>query len=74
MEQLCPSLQVQFHHGGITGSRVEVDGVKYAKTYDASCVPLTSLVFGGVRPEDKQDVSAILVRVCVCVLPPCVPS
>ena len=42
-------------------TEVEVDGVRDSKRYEMSCGKLTSLVFGGVSPRDKQVVNGILV-------------
>lgn len=49
------SVLVRFRRGGNTvRTHVEVDGVRDTKTYEVSCGQLTSLVFGGVKPQDKR--------------------
>lgn len=49
------SVSLKFRKGGLK-AHVEVDGIRDSKTYEVSCEKITSLVFGGVSPIDKEMV------------------
>ena len=53
-------LQVRFRRGGLK-TQIEVDGVRDSKSYEVSCGQMTSLVFGGVSPHDKDVIKSIMV-------------
>ena len=59
---MCTLFQVRLRHDM---TEVEVDGVRDSKRYEMSCGKLTSLVFGGVSPRDKQVVSGMLVCIII---------
>ena len=56
----CVCLQVRFRRGGMK-TQIEVDGIRDSKSYEVSCSQMTSLVFGGVSPHDKEDIKSIMV-------------
>nr|KAG5707877.1 hypothetical protein BaRGS_031608 [Batillaria attramentaria] len=47
------SVSLKFRKGGMK-AHVEVDGIRDSKTYEVSCKQMTSLIFGGVSPHDKE--------------------
>lgn len=56
------SVLIRFRRGGNKiRTQVEVDGIRDTKMYEVSCGPMTSLVFGGVRPQDKAMIKRKLV-------------
>ncbi|KAK7114386.1 sex hormone-binding globulin-like [Littorina saxatilis] len=44
---------VRYRRGGLK-TQIEVDGIRDTKTYEVSCDRMTSLVFGGVSPHDRN--------------------